>query len=58
MNLQDAITEILVLAGGKPEMAGKIVPIFKEAGCKDILADTMINKVLTAGKALKKLGVK
>ena len=53
MNLQDAITEILVLAGGKPEMAEKIVPIFKEAGCKDILADTMINKVLTAGKALK-----
>ncbi len=57
MNLQDAITEILVLSGGKPEMAEKIVPIFKEAGCKDVLADTMINKVLTAGKALKKPGL-
>ncbi len=58
MKLQDAITEILVLAGGKPEMAEKIVPVFKQAGCKDILADTMINKVLTAGKTLKKSDMK
>ena len=48
---QDGVS--LVLAGGRPELAQKIVPVFKEAGCQDVLADTMINKVLAAGKTLK-----